>query len=374
MRRVIGPATTACLSVALLFSWQPAASAADGISTTVSGYGTVGGTFTSDSDYAYHHDPSEWTAASNPIDIGLESRLGVQVIVDFGSGFSVTGQELAKERAANEFSPGTEWLFVQYSPDADLKLRLGRVVLATFLESDSRNVGYTAPWFNAPNEVYGSEEFDYLDGAQALWHHNYGQVGIGLEASYGSTSAPYAVDGETITINAKQAYNLAVSFEYQDLLLRVAQTDLNVPLTVTLSSSLSFPFSLHDSFTSVGLQYDNGTAILMSEWAQRTENSVPYVNAPELQSRQWYVAGGWRFGKLTPLLTYGVFNPSASLVEPKGYYGTFSTSLRYDVVRNVALKAEISRAQAGNETYWLAPSATSNERINVYSLGADFVF
>jgi hypothetical protein len=157
-------------------------------------------------------------------------------------------------------------------------------------------------------------------------------------------------------------------------LLRVAQTDLNVPLTVTLSSSLSFPFSLHDSFTSVGLQYDNGTAILMSEWAQRTENSVPYVNAPELQSRQWYVAGGWRFGKLTPLLTYGVFNPSASLVEPKGYYGTFSTSLRYDVVRNVALKAEISRAQAGNETYWLAPSATSNERINVYSLGADFVF
>jgi hypothetical protein len=168
MRRVIGPATTACLSVALVFSWQPAASAADGISTTVSGYGTVGGTFTSDSDYAYHHDPSEWTAASNPIDIGLESRLGVQVIVDFGSGFSVTGQELAKERAANEFSPGTEWLFVQYSPDADLKLRLGRVVLATFLESDSRNVGYTAPWFNAPNEVYGSEEFDYLDGAQAL--------------------------------------------------------------------------------------------------------------------------------------------------------------------------------------------------------------
>ena len=157
-------------------------------------------------------------------------------------------------------------------------------------------------------------------------------------------------------------------------MLRVAQTDLNVPLHPTLSPTLSFPFTLHDSFTSVGLQYDNGTAILMSEWAQRTENSVPYVNEPELQSRQWYVAGGWRFGKFTPLLTYGVFNPSASLVEPKGYFGTFSASLRYDIARNIALKAEVSRAQAGNETYWLAPNETSSERVNVYSLGADFVF
>jgi hypothetical protein len=44
------------------------------------------------------------------------------------------------------------------------------------------------------------------------------------------------------------------------------------------------------------------------------------------------------------------------------------------VVRNVALKAQISRPQAANTTYWTVANYNSTERVNVYSLGADFVF
>jgi hypothetical protein len=145
-------------------------------------------------------------------------------------------------------------------------------------------------------------------------------------------------------------------------------------VSIPLSPTFVINYVLRDVFTSVGLQYDNGKALVMSEWAKREENNIPFINLPVSASREWYVAGGWRFGKLTPLLSYGTFDPSKSVSGPPAEYGTWSGSLRYDIVRNVALKAQISRPQAANPTYWVLFNTASTERVNVYSVGADFVF
>src|ERR1700722_4378079 len=121
--------TRAQTTLAMMLTMAASMYLADGISTSVTGYGTVGGTFTSDGNYAYFHNETELTGASNSFDVGLDSRVGVQAVVSFDSQWSVTGQELVKLRSSDNFDPGTEWLFAQYQPDSDLKLRLGRVVL-----------------------------------------------------------------------------------------------------------------------------------------------------------------------------------------------------------------------------------------------------
>jgi hypothetical protein len=369
------PFVQAALGLLFTLGMVSTTQADSGISTTISGYGTLGGTFTSDNNYAYIHDGTEFVGAGSQFDVGLESRIGVQAVVNFGSGFSVTAQELAKQRGSDKFSLGTEWLYVQYSPDSDWKLRLGRVALATFLFSDSREVGYAAPWFRAPNELYGSNAFQNLDGVQASWHHSVGPAGLSLSGSYGSSSVAYSSEGVDYNLNAKDAHNLAASLEYGDLLVRVSQTVLHIPETLPLSATYTVTYVMRDQFNSVGLQYDNGKAIVLSEFAKRTENNVPVIGLPADISNEWYVAGGWRFGKLTPLLIYGKFNPGQSAVTPEAAsYGTWSGSLRYDIVRNVALKAQVSRAQAGNTTYWVTSNPASDERVNVYSVGADFVF
>jgi hypothetical protein len=373
MHGVKTPSMRAALYMALMLA-SGTSRPDSGITTSISGYGTLGGTFTGDGNYLYRHDPTEGEGAGSQFDIGLESRLAVQAVVDFGSGFSVTAQELAKERVNDEFSLGTEWLFVQYAPDSDVKLRLGRVALPVFLLSDSLNVGYAAPWFRAPNEVYGSSIFQYLDGVQGLWHHNLGPIGLGLEASYGRATEPYVSRGIAYSIAVKEAYNVAGSVEYGDFMFRVAQTDLSVPDMLPLSATDIVSFDIHDRFTSVGLQYDNGKAIVLSEWARRTENNIPGFSFPTAASSEWYLAGGWRLGKWTPLLSYAEFKPVQSLTYAAASFGTWSASLRFDVVRNVALKAQISRAEAGNYTYWTDPNTASNEHVNVYSIGADFVF
>jgi hypothetical protein len=366
--------TRAALWMALMLAAGNAAKADNGISTTISGYGTVGGTFTSDNRYAYIHDATEFEGAGSQLDVALESRIGLQAVVDFGSGFSVTAQELARQRGSDKFSLGTEWLFAQYSPDSDWKLRLGRVALATFLFSDSREVGYTAPWFHAPNEVYSTEQFQHLDGGQVLWHRNLGSFGLGLEGSYGSATEPFQAFGTQFTVDARSMGNLAATLQYRDFSFRLARTKFSVFQTLPLSPTLIISYDLKDTFDSAGLQYDNGKAMVLGEFTKRSENKAPIVNMPLAVSNSWYVAGGWRFGKLTPLLIYGKFNPRQSLVYTDASYGTWSASVRYDVVRNVALKAQVSRAQARNEAYWITPSPTADERVNVFSLGADFVF
>ena len=76
------------------------------VTTTFSGFGTIGGTFTSDSNYAYHHDASEFSGASNQFDVPLESRVGLQARFDFGDGLSITAQEVFRLRETTDLIRG----------------------------------------------------------------------------------------------------------------------------------------------------------------------------------------------------------------------------------------------------------------------------
>jgi hypothetical protein len=347
---------------------------ADDFNTTVSGYGTIGGTYTGDSSLSYLHNASEFKSTNSQFDLGLDSRIGVQATFTYGTDLSVIVQEEAKRRGSNDLDPGTEWAFIQYKPTDDLKLRLGRVALATFLMSDFRDVGYAQTWFVAPNEIYADEPFETLDGAQALWHVAIGPVGLDLEGEYGTTSQTEQSNGTEFSISAKSAYNLAAALTYQSFLLRVAETTVSWPQALPVSATTEINYVNHDKFLSLGFQYDNSTAIVLAEWAKRTENAIPLVNLPLVACTDWYVAGGWRFGKWTPLLSYAKTKASPDLLLVTVPYSTPSASLRYDVVANLALKAQLIRPQAGNDLYWITRSLTSNQRVNVFSLGADFVF
>jgi hypothetical protein len=364
----------ALMVTAVAVSTIDTARADGGFNTSITGYGTVGGTFTSDGDYKYTHDVSEFKGAGSNFDVALDTRIGVQAVVDFSSSISVTVQELARRRGNEDFSLGTEWAFVQYAATSDLKLRLGRVVLATFLESDSRNVGYAQPWFNAPNDLYAAEPYFNVDGGQVLWHRNIGPVGIDLQAAYGSTSQTFSIQGSTLTESSKNVFNASLAVTYKDLLFRVAETKIPLPTTLPLGPTTVLNYVNHDKFISAAFQYDNGKALVMSEWVKRSENDAPILGIPLGSSTQWYAAGGWHFGKFLPLVMYEKYKSDTTLFSPEGNWSTVSADLRFDVARNIALKAEVSRPQVSNGFYIQNANYTSSQRVNVYSLGADFVF
>ncbi len=360
------------LTVALTLAATSAARA--DITTSFSGFGTVGGSFTSDSNYSYTHDASEFTKASNQFDIGLESRLGLQGSADFGNGFSITAQEVFRERGSNEFDPGTEWLYVQYSPESDLQIRLGRVVLPVFLYSDSRQVGYAAPWFRSPNEVYGEFPFDFVDGGQITWQKSFGRLSITLQGTTGNTSGTFQSGTLTIVTNARDIFNESLSVTYGDFLVRIAQTTLHSPNSIPLTPTFTLNYQEHGTDLSVGGQYDNGRAVVLGEWVDSKQNPLPIFNEPLTASKSWYVAAGWRFTKFLPLVTYGSVHEEQSLLSNPYTKNSLSASLRYDVVSNIALKAEVTRALGSDGLYYSTTNTASDKHVNVYSLGADFVF
>jgi hypothetical protein len=72
MRRLVAMAANITLAASL--PTAAGATLADDISTSISGYGTVGGTFTSDAHYAYIHNSSEFKGALNSLDVGDQFR------------------------------------------------------------------------------------------------------------------------------------------------------------------------------------------------------------------------------------------------------------------------------------------------------------
>ena len=370
--RASGFCASGLIFVAAILS--QAAWADDDFQTTVGGFGTIGGSYTGRSGYTFVHNESEFKATNSQFDLGLDSRIGVQATFSYGKDFAVIVQEEAKRRGSENFSPGTEWAFFQYTPNSDLKLRVGRVSLATFLMSDSRDVGYAQTWFHAPNEVYGSEPFETIDGAQSLWHVRLGDVKLDLVGAYGTTSQVEGGAAGALTVQAKYAYNASAALSYGSASIRVADTFVSAPLVLNLGPGQNLNFENDDQFLSAGFQYDDGTAIVLSEWAKRTMTKIPFINLPFLDSTQWYAAGGWRFDKLTPMLIYGRWDSGHCLLFARQVDASWSASLRYDVAANVALKAQVARPQLSSQFYWAVANFNTGERVNVFSFGADFVF
>lgn len=155
------------------------------------------------------------------------------------------------------------------------------------------------------------------------------------------------------------------------------------------------------SFQGLGLSADWGKYLLMAEYTmRRTEtNTLADTSA-------WYITGGTRVGKFTPYATYSILkqksptsdpgivtnsqNPSiaglvtlyslgvSSIMADHGQK-TFSLGVRYDVMNNMAIKAQVDQVRmTGPEHYGLSavtlPDREFDGKLNLFNLSVDFVF
>ena len=369
-----------------------------------SGFATLGlvGTNTNDAQYAIN---GQMRGADKTWSGEVDSKLGLQGTAKFSSMFSATVQVLSKQNGDGNFNPGLEWAFAKAQLSPGVSVRVGRMGGPFFAVSDFRDVGYANTWVRPPLDVYGQVPFSSFDGADVNFQTStpVGTWSVQVFGGQGKT----VVAGTDVDLKKAKGFNTTLEMD-NGLSLRLGHVDGRLTAhTTTLAGLVATirktpftstadaldPTDKKASFTGVGINWDSGDWLVMTEYTQRrTDSYVPDTNA-------WFVTVGHRMGKYTPYVTVSELKQVdanvVNTIQPltpglaqlkagvdgflAGQYRsqkTWALGLRWDAMRNVAVKAQFDRVKPNGPGFFIntQPGFGSGGSVNVYSVAVDTVF
>ena len=378
-------------------SWDP--------SWAFSGFGTLGYVQTN-TDEALYSGPGQALGASKDGTLGVDSKIGGQVNAKINNVFSGTVQALSERNGKGNFKPQIEWAFLKAQVTPELSVRAGRIGSPMFAVSDFRNIGYSNLWLRTPQDVYGQIGFSHFDGADAIYQASVGSTTLTGQVFYGDTNATN--DGTPVHVRNQIGLNLTAEFD-GGITLRVGRVQGKLSLDssaldglVTILKSVPVAgfseagnqFSVHDkdaSFTGVGIAFDHGNWVGGVEYTKRKTSS--YVSS----TTGWAATGGYRVGKFTPYVVVSQIKvdstnvdtaplaavPSLAAAVDSTLAGqnvaqkTDSLGVRWDVYKNIDIKAQYDRIKVGDGAKGFfndAKPGFGGTTVSVYSVALDFVF
>jgi hypothetical protein len=361
-------------------------------SSDITDKGTVLGT----SDLTYRGTGSRW-------DTRRLSRAGLQFNARIDEDTEAVVQLLARGDTENDYNVDAQWAYIAHDLTPNLTARAGRLVLPFYLHAQYFQAGYAYPWIELPAEVYGLIPKETHEGVDLVWRANTGQINHSINLFWGSMdvrtdAGVYEVRNQT-GLNVRshwQNWSSFIGYTFSDVSLDLSETDLS-PLG--LSPSLA-AWSLDDAyayFATAGIQYDNGSLLVMAETTQLGINTFEGW-FPKTPSR--YLTLGYRFGKLMPHVTWaqtdasGKNCPNALASEACFLYAdqayrqkSWTFGARYELTSGVALKAEtthyydFSSSKVKTSGYFEPAdpdvpfnAAPSSDKPAVYRLAVEAVF
>jgi hypothetical protein len=407
----------AVILIALL--WHPAAAGATsddpGASMfSFSGFGTFGLVHSSEDRADFTVSPLQPNGAgyTHPWSPDIDSRLGAQVTAHFTPQLSAMLQVISEQLYDKTFKPHVEWANIAYQPTPEFSVRFGRIVLPTFLLSDSRKIGYANPWLRPPAELYGLSPIFDSDGADANYKMHVGDVDNTLVGTYGNVRFRAVGGGE---FEVRHLWVIADTVEYGALTLHIAYqassytyTTLDVlfdgfrqfgPQGTVLADKYELDNKTAQVITT-GAMYDPGNWFVTGEWGRRNLHSAVG------ESTAWYLSGGYRLAKLTPYLTYAearansrTFDPGLNVSTLPPYLqgpatglnaalnailgtaavqNTISVGSRWDVMKNIDLKIQYDYIDLGMGSAGtlinVQPGFQRGGAVNLFSIAIDFVW
>ncbi|MDM4767599.1 hypothetical protein [Pelomonas sp. SE-A7] len=378
---------------------------------SVSGFATLGmaGTNSDTGQYAIF---GQNRGASKTWSGEVDSKLGVQLTAKANAMFSGTVQLLSKQNGDGNFNPEVEWAYVKMQAMPSLSFRVGRMGGPFFAVSDFRDVGYANTWLRPPHDVYGQVPISNFEGADVIYQTN---TGLGsLSAQVFGGKAKSMVQRTKVEMKSLVGFNATLEMDNGVSLrigrlqgkLTVHAATLNslvaglrsvpIPSVVSVGNQLD-PNGKDASFTGLGLTWDQGEWLVSSEYTQRRTDT--YAS----DTNGWYLTVGHRFGKFTPYGTVSQLKQISSNVDntiPKSGYPaatqaqlnflsanvegvvagqrrdekTLAAGVRWDAMRNVAVKAQLDRITPKGPGLLLGVPSNFANRVSVYSLSVDMVF
>lgn len=345
---------------------------------TFSGFGTLGVSHSSMyyGDYTLDSTVPKGSSLSEEWSLGNDTRIAGQVVADFTPKVTGVLQVVSEYHNPNTYQPEVEWANVKYAFTPDAFIRVGRIALPTFLNSDSRDVGYSYVWIHPPIELYRQLSITQSDGVDATYHVDIGGAVNSIKALiYGENK----LERENSISTSKDMWGIFDTIEY-------GSTTVHVGYQERSSSSENIQTGItgawiRNSDLSVGAQYDPGNWFVVSEWIQR--KSTTKISA-------MYVSGGYRINKFTPYVTYAQNSPGSflpgfplpsanSLRLASRAQSTISMGVRWDFMKDTDFKFQYDQVKlSDNSNGFLAnvPAGVTlyGARFHVVSAVIDFIF
>jgi hypothetical protein len=379
-----------------------------------SGFGTLGVVHSSD------HDADFTSTIFNPNGAGyshdwspaVDSLIGAQVIANFTPRLSAMLQVISRQNYDNSYTPHVEWANIKYELTPEASIRVGRTELASFLVSDTRNLGYANPWVRPPVEVYHLVPIDNSDGIDASYRWKTGHLVQTFLGTYGATTSKQPTGGNA---DARRQWNISDTLEYGAATLRIAYQRANLtldgldtfigafgyfgPQGIALEAKYD-PYRKPLEFIGIGAMYNPGDWFMTGEWGTQQLHSVLG------ESTGWYVSGGYRLAKFTPYLTYGALKANSNTYDPGlnvstlppylvgpavglnaglnailgsiAVQTTTSAGLRWDFIKNMDLKLQYDHTRLGAGSPGtltnLQPGFQLGGTVDLVSIAIDFVW
>lgn len=310
--------SVAGMSVAVLFALHGSAVHAEespfDFPVALGGFGTLGLVYSSEdqADYVAGQFRPSGAGHSDTLSYKVDSRLGAQLDAALTDRWSVVVQVILEQRHDNSYKPTVEWANVRYAPHPDFSVRVGRIVLPTFLVADTRKVGYANPWIRPPPELYALSPLTSSDGAELSLRLRAGPWTHTTEVTYGrlKDDAP-----DDLTIEARALAGVFQTAEVGALTLRASYVRGEVELD---ASEIDTLFEAFRTFGPAGEEIADRYSIdgkLVTAWAIGASYQ-PYdwfvmAEMGKLDTRSFsgvrsarYISAGRRFASITPYVTY----------------------------------------------------------------------
>lgn len=412
MKRWSGAAAMA----ALLFHAVPAwAQEADLPDLTLNGFGTLGTVHSNEdqADFTGSIFAPKGAGHSSSLSHRVDSRLGLQATTRLTRRLSGIVQVVSEQQYDGTFRPLVNWANVRFDATPDLSLRAGRVMLPTFMVSEYRKVGYAMPWIRPPEEVYGLVPVTSTDGAAASYRARVRDFTNTLQLTYGGKDEKIPFfDPETGSLESAESESrggltITNTLERGGLTLHAGYTRTRLTIEEfnelfdvyrmfgEEGEAIADRFDIDDKRFEVynlGARYDAGNWFLLGEWAEI--ESRTFI----LDRRAWYVTGGYRYGSVTPYLTFartrvlestshpGLSQPGsddldAALNEILGgqpEQKSVAVGARWDLARNAALKVQYDYFDLDDDSPGVLlnrqPDFEPGGSVSLVSIAVDFVF
>lgn len=352
---------------------------------TLNGFGTMGISYYDSKTSKYTVNGLSTQGPGGPDGAwsgALDSRIGLQAQTSYKDLTGVVQVITSKDNNGN-IRPSVEWLNLKYDFVPAFSVRAGRIVLPTYMHTESMYIGYASNWARVPVDAYSLIPITNVDGVEGIIRFNYQKITNSLTLHMGSTKIHHPGGGTT---KANSIRGFVNDTTYGDFKLHLGylgtefDTDLFDKILSIFTPALiaAYPkeyaaiarFKKQDiRIGSIGTAYDDTKAFGSAEmtWVKGDNIGV---------TRGLYVHGGYRIRDWSPYAMWSGKKSLQPMVQTESGVdnSTISLGVRWDFMTNANLKVQYDYVKLQNTGGKDLKPVGSEITNNVLTLLVDFVF